>query len=130
MADTLLRLVGVPELGLLAKPRRPFMHLPVNDLPRPDSIEDMEAWIADLEPTGEGMPVLIRQYLKMGGRFATFHVDHGFGRTLDGLIVVDLTRTEPKFLQRYLGKEGAASFRAYQKKCVSPDVEPLLVPGL
>jgi putative hemolysin len=113
MADTLLRLVGMPEVASFAKPRRPFIHLPVNGLPEPESIADMESWIADLEPTGEGMPVLIRQYLKMGGRFATFHVDHSFGETLDGLIVVDLTRTEKKFLERYLGREGAASFRAY-----------------
>jgi putative hemolysin len=123
MADTLLRLVGMPELASFAKPRHPFIHLPVNGLPQPESIEDMESWIADLEPGGEGMPVLIRQYLKMGGRFATFHVDHSFGQTLDGLIVVDLTRTEPKFLERYLGKEGAANFLAYQAKCVDADSE-------
>jgi putative hemolysin len=116
MADTLLRLVGMPEVASFAKPRRPFIHLPVNGLPEPESIADMEAWIADLEPTGEGMPVLIRQYLKMGGRFATFHVDHSFGKTLDGLIVVDLTKTEPKFLERYLGKEGSARFRAYHEE--------------
>jgi hypothetical protein len=121
MADTLLRLVGMPELAALAKPRRPFIHLPVSDLPRPESIEDLESWIADLEPTGEGVPVLIRQYLKMGGRFATFHVDHGFGQTLDGLIVVDLTKTEPKFLERYLGKQGAANFLAHQRQGVSPE---------
>lgn len=113
MANTLLRLVGMPEIASFAKPRRPFIHMPVSDLPEPESIEDMESWIADLEPTGEGLPVLIRQYLKMGGRFATFHVDHSFGQTLDGLIVVDLTKTEPKFLERYLGKDGAARFRAY-----------------
>jgi len=109
-----MRLVGMPELSSLAKPRRPFIHMPVREMPKPDSIEEMESWIADLEPTGEGMPVLIRQYLKMGGRFATFHVDHSFGRTLDGLIVVDLTKSEPKFLERYLGKEGAANFLRYQ----------------
>ncbi len=113
MAQTLPRLAGMPELAAFAKPRRPFIHMPVNGLPRPDSIADMESWIADLEPAGEGMPVLIRQYLKMGGRFAAFHVDHSFGQTLDGLIVVDLTKTEPKFLERYLGKAGAANFRAY-----------------
>lgn len=123
MADTLLRLVGMPELASLAKPRHPFIHLPVNGLPRPESIEDMESWIADLEPTGEGMPVLIRQYLKMGGRFATFHVDHSFGETLDGLIVVDLIRTEAKFRERYLGREGSANFLAYQKKYGNLDSE-------
>ncbi len=121
MADTLLRLVGMPELGLLAKPRRPFIHLPVNGMPRPESIEDMESWIADLEPTGEGMPVLVRQYLKMGGRFATFHVDNSFGQTLDGLIVVDLTKTEPKFLERYLGKQGAANFLVHYGQNREPE---------
>jgi len=115
MANTLLRLVGMPEIASFAKPRRPFYHLPVNGLPQPESIEDMESWVADLEPTGEGMPVLIRQYLKMGGRFATFHVDHSFGRTLDGLIVVDLAKTERRLLERYLGKEGAANFLVYHK---------------
>ena len=50
----------------------------------------------------------------MGGRFATFHVDHNFSQTLDGLIVVDLTKAATKYLARYLGKTGAASFRAYQ----------------
>lgn len=129
MANTLLRLVGMPELAPLAKPRRPFLHLPVNDLPEPESIDEMESWIADLEPSGDGLPVLIRQYLKMGGRFATFHVDHGFGQTLDGLIVVDLTATEPKFLERYLGKAGAATFLAYQRRCrngAAPSKMPLL----
>ena len=114
MADTLLRLAGMPELASFAKPRRPFLPMRVNGLPRPESIEEMESWIADLEPTGAGLPVLIRQYLKMGGRFATFHVDHNFSQTLDGLIVVDLTKTETKFLERYLGKAGAENFRAYQ----------------
>ena len=90
-------------------------------MPRPESIEDMESWIADLEPTGEGMPVLVRQYLKMGGRFATFHVDNSFGQTLDGLIVVDLTKTEPKFLERYLGKQGAANFLVHYGQNREPE---------
>ena len=114
MADTLLRLAGMPELASFAKPRRPFLPMRVNGLPRPESIEEMESWIADLEPTGAGLPVLIHQYLKMGGRFATFHVGHSFGQTLDGLIVVDLTKTDARFLERYLGKSGAENFRAYQ----------------
>jgi len=114
MANTLLRLAGAPELAALVKPRRPFMHLPVNGLPHPETIDEMDSWVSDLEPTGEAMPVLVRQYLKMGGRIVTFHVDRSFGESLDGLIVVDLRKTDRRWLERYLGQEGSARFLAYQ----------------
>ena len=38
-----------------------------------------------------------------------------FNNTLDGLILVDLTKTEPKLLDRYLGKAEAAAILAFQK---------------
>jgi hypothetical protein len=31
---------------------------------------------------------------------------------LDGLVVVDLRKTEPAVLERYMGREAAARFRA------------------
>jgi hypothetical protein len=34
---------------------------------------------------------------------------------MDGLIVVDLTQTDCKTLQRYLGAEGAAAFLSYHE---------------
>jgi len=34
---------------------------------------------------------------------------------LDGLIVVDLTKAEPRLLERYLGKAEALAFLQYQK---------------
>ena len=115
LADNLIRLAGAPELAAMVKPRRPFMHLPVNHLPQPSSIDELDSWLADLEPQGDGVPVLIRQYLKLGGRIATFHVDRGFGETLDGLLVVDLLKAEPKALERYMGKEGIRNFYEVQK---------------
>ena len=44
----------------------------------------------------------------------TFHVDCGFGESLDGLIVVDLTKTDRRWQERYLGKEGSERFLAHQ----------------
>ena len=84
-------------------------------------IEDLSAMIADVEGGRRDVPILLRQYLKLGGELVDFHVDRTFSSTLDGLIVVDLRRTDEKMLQRYLGKEGAASF-------LSSTTEPL-IPG-
>jgi hypothetical protein len=50
-------------------------------------IEDLSLSIADIESDGRGVPVLIRQYLKMGGRLLGFNVDPSFSNALDALIV-------------------------------------------
>jgi putative hemolysin len=102
--------------SLLAK-RHPFRRnadLPLT--PHQDfDVDDLSDIVADLEPEHQGVPVLLRQYLRLGGRLLGFHVDPEFGHALDGLIVVNLTQTEPKLLERYLGKSEAAQFLQYQK---------------
>lgn len=71
--------------------------------------------IADLESHTRRMPVLIKQYLKLGGRISGFHHDRRFG-TFDGLIFVDLQQTDPKFLKRFMGKEEAEHYLAAQTR--------------
>ncbi len=61
-------------------------------------VEDLSAPIADLEPDGKGIPILVRQYVKLGGKLLAFSVDPQFGNTLDGFVMVDLTRTSPEIL--------------------------------
>jgi putative hemolysin len=78
-------------------------------------IEDLSEVVADLEPDQAGIPVLLRQYLRLGGKLLGFNVDPEFSDALDGLILVDLTRTEAKLLERYLGREEAAAILEYQK---------------
>ena len=73
-------------------------------------IEDLSAVVSDLEPSRAGVPVLLRQYLKLGGKLLGFNVDPKFSSALDGLIMVDLMKTEPKLLERYLGRSEAAHF--------------------
>ena len=51
----------------------------------------------------------------MGGKLLGFNVDPKFANALDGLILVDLTKTEPKLLERYLGTSAAAAFLEFQK---------------
>ena len=45
----------------------------------------------------------------------SFCVDPDFGNTLDGLIYVDLTRTDVRVLKRYMGKEGHRRFQEYHR---------------
>ncbi|MBI1789201.1 MAG: GNAT family N-acetyltransferase, partial [Acidobacteria bacterium] len=68
-------------------------------------LEDLGDVVTDVDPARPGVPVLLRQYLKLGGKLLGFNLDPDFSDALDGLIVVDLTQTEPKWLDRYLGKE-------------------------
>jgi putative hemolysin len=78
-------------------------------------VEDLSAPIADLEPDGKGIPILVRQYVKLGGKLLAFSVDPQFGNTLDGFVMVDLTRTSPEIVARYMGRERAQRFLAWHR---------------
>jgi putative hemolysin len=69
--------------------------------------------IADMESDGKGIPILIKHYSRLGGRLIGFNVDAKFSNVLDGLVVMDLRRTQPSSLERYMGKSGLAAFRRY-----------------
>lgn len=78
-----------------------------------DELSDV---VADLETDQKGVPVLIRQYLKLGAKFLSFNLDHSFGDCVDGLILVDLVNAERRMTERYLGKEGLGKFLEFHKK--------------
>ncbi|WCN07791.1 lysophospholipid acyltransferase family protein [Marinomonas mediterranea] len=59
---------------------------------------------------GKGLPVLLRQYLKMNGKLVCFNLDPDFNDTLDGLIVVDLRNVPLKTLGKYMGREEAKTY--------------------
>jgi putative hemolysin len=101
-------------LAPLVSARRPFQSTPHRHLLATRDIDEIESAVSDLEPDAKGIPVLVRQYLRLGGRIAALHVDKGFGETLDGLVVMDLLRADQKALERYLGPVGLASFLAAQ----------------
>jgi hypothetical protein len=44
-----------------------------------------------------------------------FNVDGHFSHVLDGLIVVDLTKTERRILERFVAPDGARRFLAYHQ---------------
>ena len=73
---------------------------------RLQSIEQVSARIADAEPDGKGVPVLLRQYLKLNATLLEFTVDPDFNYSLDALVLVDLHDAPTRMIQRYLGKKG------------------------
>lgn len=66
--------------------------------------------VAEVEPDGKGVPTLVREYVKLGGRFLAFSVDPAFGDALDGLVAVELERTHPRLLSLYMGDEAFRHF--------------------
>jgi len=75
-------------------------------------LDELSQPITDIESDGKGLPILLRQYAKIGGKLLGFNVDRKFSNVLDGLVVVDLRQTDPSVLDRYMGKESAAKFRS------------------
>jgi len=76
-------------------------------------LEELAEPISDVEEDGKGLPVLIKQYTKVGGKLVGFNLDRKFSDVVDGLVIVDLRQTEPSVLERYMGKEGYAYFRRF-----------------
>ena len=73
-------------------------------------LEELSAPIADLEPDGKGVPILIKQYMKAGGRVLGFNIDPRFSNVLDVLMMADLRRAPRAVLERYMGRESTAAF--------------------
>ncbi len=105
------------KLNLLAptvvRPKRPFRgRFSLKSLggAYPWDLEALSALVAGLEPDGKGTPVLLRQYLKLGGRVLGFNIDPEFGNALDCLILVNLRKTESRVLQKYMSASAWQSF--------------------
>ncbi|HJR59437.1 MAG TPA: GNAT family N-acyltransferase [Vicinamibacterales bacterium] len=71
--------------------------------------DELDALIRRIEQD-QGIPVLLRQYLRLNASLLGFNVDPAFGDALDALMMVDLTRLPAATLQRYLGRDEAQAF--------------------
>jgi putative hemolysin len=80
---------------------------------RLESLEDVSALISRIESDQKGVPILLKQYMRLGGTLLGFNIDPHFSDVLDVLTMVDLRRSDRKALQRYMGREGAKAFFDY-----------------
>jgi putative hemolysin len=108
----------IPHLSAMVKPRKPYKTrlkgtkkdtIQIHS----KSLEEISQWISNIENDGKGVPILIKQYLKLGGKILCFNIDPEFGNVLDGLIMVDLTQTDSKTLGRYMGQAGLKRYYDY-----------------
>jgi len=105
------------HLARLIKPRRPFRPARLRRRDCRDlsgacrDLNDLSQSITAVESDGKGLPILLRQYAKIGGKMISFNVDRKFSNVLDGLVVVDLRQTDPEILERYMGRDAAVRFR-------------------
>lgn len=108
------------QLSRHIRPRKPYRGTlrPIwqqAELAGMGSIDNVSELVAIHESDEKGVPVLIKQYLKLGGRLLGFNVDRDFNDCIDGLIMVDLRQTDERVLQKYMGRDGAAEFLALHK---------------
>jgi putative hemolysin len=123
IASTLLAHSQAKDLALMVKPRHPANLRPVRIHGCGDTqgqtclldFKEMCSVIADVEFKQRDVPVLLRHYLNLGGQLLAFNIDRSFGRVMDGLIVLDLTQTDRRTLERYMGLQGAAAFLAHHE---------------
>jgi putative hemolysin len=80
------------------------------------NLDELSSSIQDLETDGKGLPVLMRQYLKVGGELLGFNVDRHFSNVLDVLVMADLRTASGPMLERCMGRDGAQAFRSWHGK--------------
>lgn len=121
MVDFLRLHHAMENSGSLVQPRNPFKGRRVRGFNArvarallQDSDEVSEI-VSDIEPDQKGLPVLIRQYLKLGAKLLEFNVDPHFSDCVDALLMADLTQTDPRLLDRYMGPSARQAFLDYHK---------------
>ncbi|MGJ3243634.1 MAG: lysophospholipid acyltransferase family protein [Opitutales bacterium] len=78
-------------------------------------IEDVSAIVSEIEQDRKGVPILLKHYLKLNGVLLSFNVDEEFSDVIDGLILVDLDRTDPAIIKKYMGPEAYAEYAAQRR---------------
>ena len=75
--------------------------------------EDCSALISSIETDGKGIPVLLKHYLRLNGSILSFNVDAAFSNVLDGLIMVDMLKTDPRLPSKMMGANAWAAYLAH-----------------
>lgn len=98
-----------PKTKLFSEWRQPEF------LPFFNQFNSVSSLIREIEHGKREMPVLIKQYIKLGGQMLCFNVDPEF-KTVDGMIMINLLTAPIKTLGRYMGKDELTAYLAYHDR--------------
>ena len=106
------------HLARYIKPRHPFRTIVhrtwhEDELTSMGDIGCVSELVNEIEYGQRTLPILLKHYVKLGGRVLGFNIDAHFGEVIDGLIMVDLPTTDHRILERYMCKAGVQKFLAF-----------------
>lgn len=110
IAEFVMRQAPHP-LAALVRPRNPYRPgmAGLSELRRlartTPTLDALSRILRDLEPQQDGVPVLLRQYEKLGGKVLSLNVDNNFSDVLDCLLLVDLNQAQHPLLRRLFRRE-------------------------
>lgn len=126
MTEFLTTTTMASTLGDLVSARNPHQPEPVthwdHDRVRVvcTSLENVEALVREIEDDRAGVPILVKQYLKLNAKLlAVFNVDREFSDVIDGLMLVDFTNVDRRIADFYMGRDETVEFLQYHG--VDPD---------
>jgi putative hemolysin len=90
------------ELSAFVQPRTPYTGAAVEP---PSTFAELCERVEAIEGRQRPVPILLRQYLKLGARVVGFNVDPGFSSVVDALMILDLDGAETPLLRRILKPE-------------------------
>ena len=85
-------------------------------------VRQLSRRVSELESDHKALPILMKEYVKLGGQFLAFSVDPAFQAAMDGLVVVDLDRTSSRLLSLHMGPENYQRFRSHGTPAPQPSV--------
>jgi putative hemolysin len=118
LVDALSQPAFRSELGRYCSPRHPFKgkHPARGELGRlatmVEGIDHLDSIVRDIEPDGKGVPILLKQYLKLGARCVAFNRDPDFSDCLDCLCVFDVLASDRRMREKYMGRPQSRQFLA------------------
>jgi len=104
------------RLGNLVKPRNDFKGDKKSTDPEfynafsIQNLNDVQELISEIETRNLKVPILLKHYLKLGGTLLAFNVDPDFNNVVDGLILVDLVKTDRRMLEKYMDGKGVDEY--------------------
>ena len=104
------------HLSRLVSPRKPYRPRHLSGISKHilnvslQDLDNLSHLVSEIEKDGKGIPILLRQYLKLNGSLLCFNIDKSFSNVVDGLFMVDLFETGERLMVRFMGEDGFQRF--------------------